>query len=130
MAVVFCWPSPQVRKTLANETNVVFFDERGWWPVCQYSFERVRDPLSIASFSDISDISPQQIRNKLNWWTQIWTRHIGAAEDYEILRAHSALVVLKIIGGLRGYGATSVILPTAIPHHYDSSIVSIACELA
>jgi hypothetical protein len=126
--LLIAWPGPSVREIFEKYPDVIFLDERGWWVYSDQEKTRSLTPLEFNFLTLPANLSTVDIRNRLNWWAPVWTRWLGAADDYELFRADSILRVTQIISGFRNYHICSVIFHTGVPHHYDSSLLSVACE--
>lgn len=128
--IAIAWPGEAVRSIMEHDPDVIFFNEQGWWIYDLPSKSRKNYEFKLESVSDLIGISVPEIRCGLNWWSPIWTRWLGSAEEYELLRARSVLLVLKIICGIRRFRIKSIIVHTGVPHHWDSSVLSLACEMS
>ncbi len=126
---LLAWPGPAVSKILEKDPDFVFLDDQGWWIYSEKNQTRslIKPELNVSLVP--AKVSIEDIRNRLNWWSPLWTRWLGRAEDYELLRADSVFRVMQIISGFKDFQISAVLFHTGIPHHYDSSLVSIACEV-
>lgn len=127
---VIVWPSKLLKEQLYKNTLAIFFDDDGWWVYCVDS--KVRKLITIDLNSDANHNYPYLpfIRSKLNWWSPVWNRWIGFADEYELLRSHSIFIIAQIYKGIKIFNIKFAIFNTGVPHHYDSSIFSIACEIS
>jgi hypothetical protein len=126
--LLIAWPGPALSKLLEKDSDFVFLDGQGWWIYSEKNQTRSLTKPEFNAHSIPPDVSIVDIRNRLNWWSPVWTRWLGNAEDYELLRATSVFRVMQVICGFKDFYISSVLFHTGVPHHYDSSLVSIACE--
>ena len=64
----------------------------------------------------------------MNWWSPIFNRWTSHSFKYEDYRVDSINIILKLYSGLVKYKITKVVNFTAIPHHIDSLLLSIAAK--
>lgn len=125
------WPSKKVRDIFYNNKNVIFIDDKGFWEFNDNSSKRIL--LTSINQKEKSLNEPFDIvkaRRDLNWWAPMWTRWISHAEQYEFVREKSLISIYEIFHMLKFYKIEYIIFHTAIAHHLNSSILSIACCLA
>ena len=126
--ILIAFPGKEIKQIFYHDPQYVFFDEYGWWHL-EDDGVRKMVKISIDDFSKISDIDIPDIRKKIQWWSPIWTRWCGSAEEYEVMRGRTVSLVAGIVYGLKKSCVKFAIFCTNAPHHYDSSVVSIACEV-
>ncbi len=124
------WPSVHIKSLYYSDPCAIYFDNDGWWIYSDES--KTRNLIGIESYSNTTSLNYDiaLIRNRVNWWAPIWTRWIGSSEDYENLRSHSSYLIFNIMAGITKLKLDFAIYNTGIPHHYETSLFSIACELS
>jgi hypothetical protein len=127
---VIAWPSEPIRQILLTDEDAVFLDNQGFWIYSQETKKRdiVEFKFDVSNIS--SEITVPNIRGLLNSWAPVWTRWLGQAEDYELIRADSVFVILKIACALKSLNIQFFLMHTGVPHHWDTSVASIACEVS
>ena len=126
MIVLIAFPGELVKKLYQSSEKIIFFDNYGWSVLINGKRETL--PLDF-NLKDLSfKIDAAKLRVELNWWSPMWARWIPKAHSYINFKDQSILIISKIIFGLKKHNISKVIFHTGIPHHLDTSFLSIACS--
>jgi hypothetical protein len=128
--VGIAWPSKIVQDILNEDQHVEFMMGNVWLLAnCEGASRRFYPVGQNFSCSYPSKINVQDIRRSLHFWTPILTRWSGYAEYYDEYNNHIVTSVHALISDLLNLKLDVMIFHTGVPHHLDSVILSIACEL-
>jgi len=128
MKYLIAWPGKSVKNILKTDINAIFLDEYGWWFYSVEKCKRILLPLKFDPSLLEEDISVCTIRDNLDTVSPMLVRWFGQAYSYEILKYRSGLAILMLVSGLKLFEISFVIFHTGVPHHWDSTILSIACK--
>jgi hypothetical protein len=126
---VVAWPSKSVRKILDHNSSAIFLDDGGWSVYSGIKQKRELVCLQPNMKNKTSKVNIPDIRSRVNWWAPIWTRWLGACENYELERAHAVSNIYRLISELTALRVKYVLFQTGVPHHYETVLLSIACEI-
>ena len=121
--ILISFPCKSIKKYFWTNPNVILLDEEGF---LKYSLKnKTREYLvNNNNFSDVS-----KIRQLLNWWTPVLERWQGTSILNEQKRIRYLFLINEILSILKEYNIKNVIQITAVPHHIDNLLVSIACNI-
>ncbi len=126
--IAICWPGKKVAEIFYTHRNVIYFEDGKWNVVNDLGR---RNPASISEGIDhIKDIDPSEIRTAVYKWLPViyrWTK-LGANAEHII--SETVLHILRLIVEIRSLKIKFMVFHTGVPHHYDSMIMSVACELS
>ncbi len=123
------WPSDSVREIYEQDLSVVFLDDQGFWVRHKDEKERRIVRPYVDEFSNRINKPLHSIRTELNWWAPMFTRMMGRAEEYELIRAHSILTIFRLVSTMQDLDIRHTLMFTGVAHHFDTMIVCIACEV-
>lgn len=124
---LFAFPDDRILSTYNFDEKVIFLTKKGWLLYNREFGKRIEVDFSI-EFDLVGKINHIDLINNVNWWNPIYNRWTSGSFKYEDYRTDSLLIILKIYSGLVKYNITKVINFTAIPHHIDSLLLSIAAK--
>lgn len=122
---LLAFPSDLIIERYYSDKNIVFLLKNGWLVFSEELNKRIIIDFDI-NFDN--EIEIKEIINDINWWNPIYNRWTSDSFKYEDYRTDSLLIILKIYSGLLKYNISKIINFTAIPHHIDSLLLSIAAS--
>jgi hypothetical protein len=123
------WPSSSIREAYEQDVSVVFLDEHGFWVRHQNEVVRRLVRPYVDQFTRRINKPLHSIRTELNWWNPMFTRMMGRAEEYELIRSHSILTIFKLVSTMQDLGIGRTVLFTGVAHHFDTMAICISCEV-
>jgi hypothetical protein len=126
MNILIAFPSQNFKDNFISNENFIFLDEKGIWKYNKETSKReCTDLINIEI--DFSQFNIKT-REELYWWSPIWTRWISGSFNYEQIRLNALDIILKLKTCLKSNNISLTIFFTGIPHHLDTSLLSIACS--
>ena len=126
MKTLLLFPGKELKKLFYLDSNYYFVDEFGWWILDEEKANRFCIKLSEIELNPaLFDIN---LRKQIYHWMPIWTRWIGDSTSYENMRIETIILIQKFSTLLIKYNIKLAIFHTGIPHHVDTSILTISCE--
>ena len=120
------WPGPSMLSIISTDPSIVVIDSNGYHsPNSSRCINSSDIPFSDIS---ISTVDQTVVKDCINRASSLWPRWIPGSENYEDLRSYAALSIAKHLLLLRKHGIKTMLFCTASPHHWDSSVLSIACQ--
>jgi hypothetical protein len=126
MNILFAYPNQILIELLFNEEKYIFLDEKGIWIYNKETLKR--DFIDLINVDIDFALFNINTRDQINSWSPIWTRWLSGSFNYEHLRSNALNIDLKLKTCLNNYKINLVIFFTGIPHHIDTSLLSIACS--
>ena len=126
---LFAFPGTLLTEFYNEREDVVFLDDSGWSVYSKEVKHRVVLPFQNFGF-EMGEVQVDDIRGELQKWAPLWVRWISNPANYELLMADSVLKVANFLAALRALDIEVVLFHTGIPHHLDTSIVSVSCVFA
>lgn len=126
MSTLIAYPGEFIKAEFYFKRDIIFLDEAGWWVYDEVKNVRILSVVGFSKQSYLSSISPNGIRDMINWWSPIWTRWVSGSFKYELYRIKSIEIVDSIYNDLISLDIQCAVLCTAVPHHIDSSLLQIS----
>lgn len=124
---LFAFPSKSVISKYYHSRDIVFLSHDGWFVYDKVQSKRILIKYSIND-NVLLNLDINDIKNEIYWWYPIYNRWVSNSFKYEDYRVSSQIAIIKVYSGLVEFNIKRVINFTAIPHHIDSLIVSIAAS--
>ena len=122
--IIIAFPSDVIKKNYGNLDNVFFYDGVSIFNKQNTSFvvsEIFNKPPQGLNISDL--------RKSLNFWTPIIERWCGDLNQYQLIKDKIVFDVCAFASAIEKHDIKNVVFHTGVPHHIDSLIVSLACEV-
>ncbi|MBM4229345.1 MAG: hypothetical protein FJ184_01180 [Gammaproteobacteria bacterium] len=125
---VVAWPGPLMSKVFYTNKSCIFYSEDGWLFLNEQGFRTcISMPKSV---NPLNYVDPVKIRSRLYKWLPVIYRWTPIGSDVEQTLSRAILQISCLVNEIKMYNVHFVLYHTAVPHHYDSMKMSIACELA
>jgi hypothetical protein len=105
--------------------NIIFLDSSGWH-VLEKNGQRKKYQIGFSSEIKQGDFNVTAIGKEVSNWSMVWERWISSHESKSIVKSVSIYTILNIAEDLKKLDIDIMIFQTAVPHHYDSSLIHIA----
>ena len=129
MLVAVGWPDNEMRDAFSASPEVVYYDDLGW------TFKRNGQEELVVGINRESETSrachdPTEIRYKLQKWLPVIYRWSSLGSKIEHQLSDTVLLISRLMDEIKLLNIKVFIFHTGVPHHYDSMVLSIACELS
>lgn len=126
MSKLLIFPGKQLWEFFYSDNDFFYFDEQGFWSYNKVTARRER--VSISDFKIDFSLFDINTREKIYWWSPIWTRWVTDAFNYENTRTETLHLILKLESCLKKYRVEVALFHTGVPHHIDTSLLALACS--
>ena len=125
--ILFAFPNDELYNRYFSNKDIIYLCNDGWHLYDENKKVRVFYLFEIL-YPVLEDLDFINIKNQLSWWSPIFNRWASYSFKYEDYRVDSINIILKLYSGLVKFKITKVVNFTAIPHHIDSLLLSIAAK--
>ena len=116
-----------MRALFENNKNIIFFSQKGW------EFLGKTNKRTVIENDEIADnclpIDPIELRSIVIKWLPVIYRWTDLSVGVEHTLCATILLISQIARQINNLRLDAVIFHTGVAHHYDSMVLSIACEI-
>ena len=122
--IIIAFPSIIIKRNYSNLNNVFFYDGESIYNNQNKTFCIAKTFDKPPQGLNISDV-----RKSLDFWSPVIERWCGNLNQYKLIRDKIVFDVCALASVIEKFEIKNVVFHTGVPHHIDSLIVSLACEL-
>jgi hypothetical protein len=126
MSKLLVFPGKQLHDFFYKDGEYFYLDGQGFWFYNEAAAKR--ECLSINECEIDFSLVDISTREKIYWWSPTWTRWVPDAFNYENARTEAFHLILKLKSCFKKYKIKTALFHTGVPHHIDTSLLTIACS--
>jgi hypothetical protein len=126
--VAIAWPGKDMNALFEKHQDVIFYNQHGWMLLDINNERFFQSSLNIKHSHPLID--PVEIHSKINKWLPVIYRWSRLGVEIEQLLSQTTLLIANLVCEINFLKIKTFIFHTGVPHHYDSMVLSIACEIA